>query len=243
MNSYGLFFRQEGRVIRLPVNPETLPLAREGNNSEYNVLKLGQIVIPRTPKLKRLSISSFFPGRPFSGVLDYDGFHTPDYYIRFFESAMKSKTPITYTPVRYYENGQRFMSDDNGFEALVSRFDTEERGGETGDFYYTLELVEYKDYSPSVKAVSRDAATGETVATPEPTRSIPAGQIVVGSVCTANGPYFASSTGDEPHGNGSGRRVKVSRIVDLGRSYPYHITTESGGALGWIKGESLQVIS
>jgi hypothetical protein len=37
--------------------------------------------------------------------------------------------------------------------------------------------------------------------------------------------------------------VKVSRIVDLSRADPYHITTEAGGPLGWTSADSLRVVS
>ena len=38
VNNFGLFFTRDGTVIRLPVNPEKLPMARDNDNSEYNVL-------------------------------------------------------------------------------------------------------------------------------------------------------------------------------------------------------------
>ena len=136
VNNFGLFFTRDGTVIRLPVNPEKLPVARDNDNSEYNVLGIGPIMIPRIPKLREVTISSFFPGREFSGSNQWGAFHPPEYYIQFFESAMNDKAPIIYTPVRYYENGEPFMTGDTGFEVLVTQFNTEERGGETGDFYY-----------------------------------------------------------------------------------------------------------
>ena len=40
------------------------------------------------------------------------------------------------------------MTGDTGFEVLITQFNTEERGGETGDFYYDLTLTEYRDYTP-----------------------------------------------------------------------------------------------
>ena len=123
---------------------------------------------------------------------------------------------------------------------LVTQFDTEERGGETGDFYYTLELTEYRDYAP--KELTFQPKEEKVVAIEEPTRSIPHGQIVVGSTCIINGRFYNSSYGDKPFGNGNGRTVKVSRIVDLARSNPYHVTTESGGPLGWTSADCLQVI-
>ena len=58
-------------------------------------------------------------------------------------------------------------------------------------------------------------------------------------------PLGPTSYGDSPWGETSNKRVKVSRIVtsDPSRAQPIHITTESGGALGWTKRENLQVVS
>lgn len=241
VNNFGLFFTRDGTVIRLPVNPEKLPVERDNDNGDYNVLGIGPIMVPRTPKQRVVTISSFFPGRPFSGVLTPNEFKTPEFYIQFFESAMNDKVPILYTPVRYYENGEPFMTGDSGFQVLVTQFNTEERGGETGDFYYDLTLTEYRDYTPGTMQVQQSTTT--QTATAEPSRDIPRGQLVVGSTCIANGPYYYSSYGDEPHGNGNGRRVVVSRIVDATRAYPVHVTTEAGGALGWMKKDALKVVS
>lgn len=244
VNNFGLFFTRDRTVIRLPVNPEKLPVERDNDNGDYNVLGIGPIMVPRTPKQRVVTISSFFPGRPFSGVLTPNEFKTPEFYIQFFESAMNDKVPILYTPVRYYENGEPFMTGDAGFQVLVTQFTTEERGGETGDFYYDLTLTEYRDYSPgTIQVKQQGTTTTPTAVTTEPSRDIPRGQLVVGSVCIANGPYYYSSYGDEPHGNGNGRRVVVSRIVDATRAYPVHVTTEAGGALGWMKKDALQVVS
>ena len=244
VNNFGLFFTRDGTVIRLPVNPEKLPVERDNDNGDYNVLGIGPIMVPRTPKQRVVTISSFFPGRPFSGVLTPNEFKTPEFYIQFFESAMNDKVPILYTPVRYYENGEPFMTGDAGFQVLVTQFTTEERGGETGDFYYDLTLTEYRDYSPgTIQVKQQGTTTTPTAVTTEPSREIPAGQLTVGCTCIANGPYYYSSYGDEPHGNGNGRRVVVSRIVDATRAYPVHVTTEDGGALGWMKKDALQVVS
>lgn len=239
-NDFGLFFTRDDTVIRLPQNPEKLPVARPGGNTDYNVLGLGQIVIPRTPDLKEITISSYFPGRVSSGILTSGDFEPPEFYINFFQLAMEDLVPILYTPVRYYETGEPFMTSETGLMVLVTQFDTEERGGETGDFYYDLTLSEYRDYTPGTVQVRQSEQGGGNVVSAEPARSVPKNQLVVGSVCLANGPYYASSYGDGPSGNGRGRRVLVSRIVDAARAYPVHITTETGGALGWTKAESLQ---
>ena len=61
-NNFGLFFTRDGSVIRLPVNPEQLPVEKDNANDEYNVLGIGPIMVPRIPKLRVVTISSFSPG-------------------------------------------------------------------------------------------------------------------------------------------------------------------------------------
>ena len=74
---------------------------------------------------------------------------------------MKKKSPIVYTPVRFYENGVPFFGGPSlGFRCLVTSFKAEERGAETGDFYFDLSLTEYKDYSPQRAVVQGAGQTG-----------------------------------------------------------------------------------
>ena len=250
-NNFGLFFTRDGLVVRLPVNPEKLPEERDTDNGSYNVLGIGPVTVPRIPKQRELVISSWFPGRVFPGVLTAGGFRTPEFDIQFFQSAMLDGAPILYTPVRYYENGEPFMTGDTGFPVLVTQFNTEERGGETGDFYYDLTLTEYRDYAPKSVQLRQEGGgasdapqNGQAVpAAAEPAREIPAGQLAVGVSAVANGPWYASSYGDEPHGNGNGRTVRISRMVDRTRAYPVHVTTPAGGPLGWMKADALQVVN
>lgn len=238
---YGIFFRRDDLVIRLPINPEILPEARTTENGDYNVLGIGQITVPRTPNLRTVTISSFFPARPFSGVLTVGEFREPEFYINFFSAAMTDKARLLYTPVRYYEDGAPFLTSDTGFEVIVSAFRTEERGGETGDFYYELELTEYRDYSPLMLQIQQTASTaGDTVvSTVNTARSIPDNQLTVGAECTLNGNFYYTSYGAEPHGSGSGRTVIISRIVDTSRAKPIHITDTQGNPLGWVSAAEL----
>jgi len=129
---YRIYFSRDSTVLSLPINPEKLPETKESDNGEYNVLGLGPVMQPRTPKLRKVTISGLFPGRRLPWM-SAAVFLPPSVYITFFKSAMDQKRPIVYTPVRYYENGTPFLGGGMGFECLVTSFKTEERGGETGD--------------------------------------------------------------------------------------------------------------
>jgi hypothetical protein len=242
--NYGLFFSRDGQVLRLPHNPEKLPVSKDNDNGEYNVLGIGPITIPRDPKQQEVTISGYFPGRADGYTVTPNGFLEPEVYIQFFQSAMDDKAVLTYTPVRYYEDGTPYFTADEGFQCLVMSFTYEERGGETGDFYYDLTIREWRDYSPQT-VTTETQEDGTTVVTQEPSRDIPQGQLYVGATVVANGPYYYTSYGDEPHGNGNGRRAVVSRIVadDPTRPCQIHITTEDGGDLGWISADGVQVVS
>lgn len=241
--NYGIFFSRAGQVLRLPHNPEKLPVTKGGENGEYNVLGIGPITIPRTPKQMEVTISDYFPGRPDQFTVTPNGFLEPETYIEFFQSAMDEQAVLTYTPVRYYEDGTPFYTSDEGFQCIVTDFQYEERGAQTGDFYYDLTIREWRDYSPQT-VTTETQEDGTTVVTSEPSRDIPQNQLYVGATVIANGPYYYTSYQDEPHGNGNGRRVVVSRIIndDPTRPCQVHITTEDGGDLGWISADSLQVV-
>ena len=47
---YRIYFSRDSTVLSLPINPEKLPETKESDNGEYNVLGLGPVMQPRTPK-------------------------------------------------------------------------------------------------------------------------------------------------------------------------------------------------
>ena len=60
-NQYGLYLARERTVLRFPMNPESYQIQRDTENGEYNVLGVGPVMVPRTPKLQRISWSGLLP--------------------------------------------------------------------------------------------------------------------------------------------------------------------------------------
>ena len=197
MNNYSIFFTFEDQVLQLPQNPETMPVELGGENEQYNVLGIGPITVPRTPKQKRIQIESYFPH-------DYD--ILPETYIKFFQDAMYEQRILVYTPVRAYEDGTAYTGGDDGFQCLVENFTTEERGGETGDFYYSLEIVEYRDYSPTIIEV-RPVQTGYALST-SLTRT--SDGVQVGDYVNVSGTKYLYGT-DTPVGDAVNEQAQVVR--------------------------------
>lgn len=239
-NRYGLYLSRDGTTLRFPVNPESYKISRDSDNGTYNVLGVGPIMVPRTPKLQVITWSGLLPGRPEGDVVTAGRFQPPEFYIRFLKAAMDERTAVRFVANRCLEDGAPLF--DTNLEVLVTAFHTEERGGETGDFYYELGLTEYRDYSAKTVVLRQPEAGQAVEAAATPTRAIPAGRLTVGQDVIVNGNYYYSSWGAEPHGTFSGFQGKISRIItnDPRRACPYHITTPAGGARGWVKREQIQ---
>lgn len=270
-NFYSIYFTHNGQVVRLPHNPSELPDTQDASNGEYNVLGLGPVMVPRTPNQRKISISNYFPGQVSASLTSLLSYRAPEYYIEFFRQAMESGDPVLYTPVRINELGIPYAMSLTGYYVLVTRFDYREKGGETGDFYYDLECVEWRDYSPrrvqvvqdtaqdaaqsvAVPALARTvaqtaataastAAAGALAASLEPSRQTPARQLVVGSLCTLDGAYYESPDGSGPQTPAAGLQVTVSRIEAGTRRAPVYVKDTAGQALGWTGKEMLRVVS
>lgn len=243
-NKYGLYLAWAGVTVRLPVNPESYQITKEHDNGTYNVLGVGPIMVPRTPKLQVVSWSGLFPGRADLGaVLTAGGFRPPEFYIKFIQNIMDSRAVARFVANRHMEDGSPIF--DTNMEVLVTSFSTEERGGETGDFYYDIQLTQYRDYSPRTVTLRQAAADQPVEASGEATRAVPPDQLVVGQEVIVNGDCFYSSHGAEPHGTLSGFRGKLSRIIatDPRRPYPYHITAPDGAARGWVERGQIQGVT
>lgn len=235
---YGVYFRKDGITIRLPVNPEELPIEYPTENNRYNVLDLGEIVVPRTPKLRQVSFEGVLPGDPDDPLIQtVGGFKPPEFYINFFKECQDKKEPLRFIANRYHENGGAIF--DTNIQVIIEDFDAKEKGGETGDFYYTISLSEYRDFAPqkvNIVLPKVSASPAKAVATPQ--REVPNNVINVGDEVIANGKYWYSSWGAKPFGTANNKRIKVTRIIQnptKGQDYPVLI-----GVWGWVKMDQLR---
>lgn len=239
MPKYKLYFSRDSTVLALPINPEKLPETLSADNGKYNVLGLGPIMQPRTPDLRTVSISGLLPGRRLPGQT---GIHLPPaVYMDFFTSAMKKKLPIVYTPVRFYENGIPFLGPSLGFTCLVTSFKTEERGGETGDFYFDMNLSEYRDFSPQRAVVQGEGQTGTFApATAESTSE----RTTTRAVAAASAVGAASAADTVRLALTPTRRTPSDRLVVSARrkaSGSYYAASDGTEALGSIHGQLVTV--
>ena len=138
MRNYGMTLIAGGREIDIPVLPEKLKVTSPGNNDTATVLVLGDVLILRKKGLRTVAWDSFFPvnDAPFVTGRITDP-------VEIVKAIQKARDSLD--PVRFLITGTDL---DINVRMGVETFDYEERAGELGDFYYSIKLSEWKDYSP-----------------------------------------------------------------------------------------------
>lgn len=241
----------------LPVNPETLEVTTDSITTTTEVVKLGEVVIPRGAGLSKFTIESFFPYKEDNSIiglantvadaignyipsyvssgLNIFASYTPEKYYRYFKILQKVGAPVR---VVVSDCG---VNMDMVVESITKRYITCDK-----DMYYTLNLVEYRDPKPTnviMKLVSGavNAATAAVVQVAKPAQSRPKAGLAVGDTVIANGRYYYDSFGSSPYGTFKEFRGKISHMASNSKAtYKYHITTPDGGWRGWVKADQIR---
>lgn len=233
-NTCSIYLKFGNKKVKIPVNPEEPVIHRPTNHKKYEVLELGEIVVPRKPSLKTVSWESFFPWDTSASYVN-SGAREPGYYVELLEKAMEKK-----------QTGRlvitRSGSYDTNMKCLVTSFETRDEGGEPGDVYYSLELEEYRPHGPQTVAVITSPEAPATADTPsmnmsaETPRAVETPVLRVGAQVIVNGEYCYDSSGARPHGTANSLSTTITRIAG-GNAYPVHV-----GHYGWVQESQLQIM-
>lgn len=141
--AYNMYLMQEldseTLVLKLPELPEELKVKRVNNNKTYNVLDLGDIIVPGEKGLKSFPVESYFPAAE------------AETGIQTIEKMIDNQATLK-KPVRVIVNrmNQTKLEYDSNILALIDEFETLETGGEVGDIYFTMKFTEYRPFSAKV---------------------------------------------------------------------------------------------
>lgn len=230
----GIFIEYNGQVVQIPVNPPKFEVSTKGNNATSEIITLGEIVIPKKKKLSGISWECFFPYQSwYPAIRTKGGFKSAQFYLDFINKIRDDCKPchLTVTGIGF---------DD---DVVIETFDYYHQAGDHEDTYYSIQFKKYQPYGVSV--ISKQAATGQlkkvtSVGTVAPQAKVtPAPQAVtVGCDVILNGRVHYDSYGAKPGKTFTNYKGKVNLINKKG-SHPYHVTTPSGGWLGWVTKESV----
>lgn len=159
---YSIFMDSQGTTIQFPVMPEEISVKYPSTNQTYNLLSIGEIVRARLPGLAEYKWESFFPAKTAPWINTAGSFKPPEFYINTINDYKQKGNPIRLIISRWADGGKLF---DTNTQAVVEDFEVKEKGGEVGDFYYSISLKEYRPYTAKTVTVQ----TGTAAATPAAT--------------------------------------------------------------------------
>lgn len=231
---YSFFIGINQNIIEIPVNPQEYTISYPTENKIYNILSIGDVVLPELPSLMEVAWDSYFPGNSQDGMLMGHTWKQPERYIKTIREAMEKKYVVDLVISRYEADGNKMF--DTNVSAIIQNFEITEKGGEIGDIYYKISMKEYREFAP--KIIQMGKGDNQTIVQEEKQRKTEL-VVCVGAKVIANGKYWYSSYGDKPYGIANNKQTTIQRILsDPSREYPILI-----GQLGWVKEEQLQVIA
>ena len=158
MNSYAIYFDYKKETYRLPVNPDEIKRERSLATGKYEVLGLGQIIVPKYAELMEYSFECELPHKAYHYVETPNGFKDADYYLNLFENWRNNLIPVRFIAT----NG---IGDNIDTLVLIEKISDAEKAGEEGDRYVSFSLVEYKTFGwkESLEQLRPDVCTPSKV--------------------------------------------------------------------------------
>lgn len=231
----GFYIRYDNKIYQLPINPSEINVSYSSNNKTIESIWLGDLNLLKGRKLFELSFKSFLPATAssFPDIRTQGQFLSPGHYKVLFDKMLRYGRPgkLTITGLSYAIN----------FAASLEKFDYDIRAGEHEDVYYSVTFKEYKEYGikeipindnlkrylmPSSNKSAQSARSSNVVLTPT--------KVTKGCTVILNGTVCYDSYGSKPGKTFKNYKGKVNLINSKG-THPYHVTTMSGGWLGWVK--------
>lgn len=230
----GIFIEYDGQVVQIPVNPQTFNVNTGGNNATMEIITLGEIIIPKKQKLSSISWESFFPYDSWYPAIRTSGsFKSAAFYLSFLDKIRDDCKPchLTVTGIGF---------DD---DVVIDSFEYFHQAGDHEDTYYSITFKQYRPYTVSVVSktdLSSQLKKTTAMGTVSPNAKVSpvAKEITIGCDVILNGRVHYDSYGSKPGKTFTNYKGKVNLINKKG-SHPYHVTTPSGGWLGWVTKESV----
>ena len=150
----------DSNVLRFPVTPSEVICETSANISTESVNDLGNVSLFSGVELKSIPIDSFFPNKDYS-FCTYNNIEKPYELVRKLETWQNNGTKLRYIVSDGYTN----------IPVMINSFTYQEQDG-TGDVYFNLSLVEYKEIKFN-KTSSSDNSNANNNATNRPTENAP----------------------------------------------------------------------
>lgn len=221
----------KNKTFALPINPKEITIDSSTEDSTVSVVKLGQISLVGDEKIRSIEVSSTLPvetedvyylsiANPYKNGQTY-----VDKLAKIYKSKKQVRLVVTKTKI--------------SFKGIMSEFKYGMEDGNADEFTYTFKLTEYKPHK--AKKIKTSKKKEKKVAKKGKSRSKPPKKIGRGSKVIVNGRLHANSAGSGPGLTERNATRKIS-LIAKGAKYPYHVTTLSGGARGWVAKSAVKAV-
>jgi hypothetical protein len=230
-----IYIEAGGKRCKLPINPEIFQVQREGDNQVESVVGIGETTITQPPKLRVFPISGEFPRwEDYATNAKGKDFYTISWYKSFFEQWQDGQQP------------GRLICADYGVNlpVTIEGFSYEHQGG-TDDVEYSMTLKEYRPRTVqqiNIKQTTTSSGTAKTTASTAAStpRSNTSGKITKGATVLVSGTLYLTSVKTGAGKTLKNYKGKINLIVN-GAKCPYHVTSPSGGYLGWVEAKAVKL--
>ncbi|UKS30150.1 LysM peptidoglycan-binding domain-containing protein [Paenibacillus sp. HWE-109] len=148
---FWLTYNNGAEMLRLPVNPESVRIAKTHGYDDVMTTQLGELTVIGSDRLREYSFSSFFPRDYNSSYCEYSDIPSPQDAVNLIESWIETRRPIRLT-----------ITGSVNIPVTVRSFTYEARAGHVGDIFYSISLKAYR--FTELKSVTEKAADGVLMA-------------------------------------------------------------------------------
>lgn len=154
MMEYGIWlsYNNQEEGFQLPVNPPEISLSDGGKGKTYEIAKLGEINVIKSPKLTEYSFEGIFPAEEYPFVIGKPD--PPKHYVDMILKWMNTKRPI-----RFVFSGKTF---DINEAVSIEQFMWKEVAGTPGDIEYSIAFRKYVFYAARHVTIASIAGDDQT---------------------------------------------------------------------------------
>lgn len=227
------------RDCLLPVTPEKLQLKISNENSTINLINEGEVNILKSPGLTEIEFECLLPQTKYPFAVYKSGFQDAAYFLNYFEKLKVEKKPFMFIVTRALPDGKALFSTN--IKVALEDYQITEQAKDGFDIRVKVKLKQFRDYGIKIVKI-KTADNSIAVQNSRPDSAVRSEKpVMIGSEVIVNGRLHGSSYGDAPGRTLTNYRGKINFINKKG-SHPYHVTTPSGGWLGWVTTESVTVV-
>ncbi len=225
----------------LPIAPSKVQLKIENQNKTLNLINDGEINILKKPGLTIIEFDALLPQVKYPFATYKDGFQDASFYMEKLKTLKMSEEPFQFIVTRELAGKNLFGTN---IKVSLEDYKLKEEVKNGVDVIVTIKLKQYKDYG--TKTCNITIAKPKPQAAPEPPKVSPQNsrpsspkKIGIGSEVIVNGRLHRDSYGGSPGQTRTNYKGKVN-FINMKGSHPYHVTTPSGGWLGWVTASSVK---